>query len=83
MFKRKEDSLIWNYAKNNNFTILTFDEDFEELSYNLGFPPKVIIMKTSNLSTQEIEQILRKNLEHITMFIEQSKIVGCVVLQKN
>lgn len=36
------DFVIRKYAKEKNFTIITFDKDFVELSNLFGVPPKVI-----------------------------------------
>lgn len=33
------DTEIWNYAKENNFIIVTYDEDFYEWQQLKGFPP--------------------------------------------
>ncbi|MFH6946209.1 MULTISPECIES: DUF5615 family PIN-like protein [unclassified Flavobacterium] len=49
-----KDIEIWNFAKQNDFTILTLDDDFEKLSLLKGAPPKVIILKTFNKNTKEI-----------------------------
>ena len=37
-----EDFIIWQYARDNEFIIVTKDSDFSELSLVGGFPPKVI-----------------------------------------
>jgi hypothetical protein len=58
----KEDYLIWNYAKKYDFVILTQDDDYVEMSQLLGFPPKVIFMKTGNISTNKMEELLRLRL---------------------
>lgn len=42
VLKDATDISIWNYARQNNFTIVTFDEDFNELSNLKGYPPKII-----------------------------------------
>ncbi|MBX7046248.1 MAG: DUF5615 family PIN-like protein [Ignavibacteria bacterium] len=34
--ENKKDITIWNYAKHNGFSIVTFDEDFNELSILKG-----------------------------------------------
>ncbi len=64
----KEDEIIWKFAVNFGYTILTFDEDYKELSNLLGTPPKVILLKTfENASTFKIEEVLRKyylEIEH-------------------
>lgn len=52
--QRLTDAKIWQFAKNNNYHILTFDEDFTELQNLYGFPPKIIWMRTGNLNTLEI-----------------------------
>jgi len=46
----KKDQLLWEYAKDNGFTIITFDEDFEVLSQARGYPPKVILLRPGTLS---------------------------------
>ena len=38
--KLKSDPEIWDYAKNNDCTIVTFDEDFYEWMLIKGFPQK-------------------------------------------
>ena len=38
----KSDREIWNFAKTENFTIITFDADFYDLVTLYGHPPKVI-----------------------------------------
>jgi predicted nuclease of predicted toxin-antitoxin system len=52
--KRLADSIIWKFAKENQYGILTFDEDFSELQNLFSFPPKIIWLRTGNISTQEI-----------------------------
>jgi predicted nuclease of predicted toxin-antitoxin system len=45
------DNLIWNFAKENNYSIVTFDSDFYNLSIIRGCPPKIIfyVKKQINL----------------------------------
>ncbi len=38
-----DDQAIWNYAKQQNFTIVTKDSDFHELSLIFGSPPKIFL----------------------------------------
>jgi predicted nuclease of predicted toxin-antitoxin system len=44
------DQALWEYAKANNYVIVTRDADFEELSLVWGQPPQVIWLKTKNQS---------------------------------
>jgi len=60
-----EDRQIWEYAKVNDFTIVTKDSDYNELLILLGFPPKVVWIRRGNCSTNEIENILRAHYPDI------------------
>jgi predicted nuclease of predicted toxin-antitoxin system len=62
------DILIWQYAKKENLIIVTFDEDFETLVNLHGFPPKVILLRFGNSSTNYIAQILQDKSEEIVSF---------------
>lgn len=55
-----EDTLIWDWAKDNDYIIVTNDEDFLNLSIQKGFPPKVILLRMGNQSTKNIALILTK-----------------------
>lgn len=39
---KASDEEVFEYAKNNNFAILTKDADFYHLLNKLGYPPKVV-----------------------------------------
>lgn len=65
-----EDRAVWKYANQNDFTVVTRDSDFSELSILRGFPPKVIWIQRGNCSTNQIEELLRSHYENITQFNE-------------
>jgi predicted nuclease of predicted toxin-antitoxin system len=71
---RLTDLMIWQFAKANNYTILTFDEDFSELQNLYSFPPKIIWMRTGNVSTSEIAAILNKLEREIIKFIDDNEL---------
>ncbi|AFY61840.1 DUF5615 family PIN-like protein [Synechococcus sp. PCC 6312] len=62
---QSEDQEVWNYAQNNDFTIVTRDSDYNELLTLRGFPPKVIWIRRGNCSTTAIETMLRSHLADI------------------
>ncbi|WP_163400531.1 DUF5615 family PIN-like protein [Flavobacterium fluviatile] len=64
-----KDIEIWDFAKKNDFTILTHDDDFEKLLLLKGLPPKVIILKTFNQNTKQIAELLISKKEIIESFI--------------
>ncbi len=59
------DRVVWEYARQHNYMIVTKDADFSEMSLLLGFPPKVIWICRGNCSTREIELLFRDNYEAI------------------
>lgn len=74
-----DDQAIWDYATQNDFTIVTRDSDFNDLSLIRGFPPKVIWIRRGNCSTQEIERILRSVTDMIQQLAQDSSI-GVLIL---
>jgi predicted nuclease of predicted toxin-antitoxin system len=67
--ERSTDLMIWQFAKANRYTILTFDEDFSELQNLYSYPPKIIWLRTGNVSTSEIASILTKLTSEISEFL--------------
>ena len=52
---QEDDRVIWDYALQNDYTIVTRDSDYSDLSLVRGFPPKVIWIRCGNCSTSTIE----------------------------
>ena len=65
----KEDHKIFEFAKHNEFTILTFDEDFYDLQLLRGHPPKIIWLRFGNSSNLKIVNKLVENQSKITSFL--------------
>ena len=78
--ENSKDSFLWNYAKDNNYCIVTFDGDFYDLGLIRGSSPKVIWLRLGNTSTQNIEIVLRKNYDLIKTFLTDPnyKEIGCL-----
>jgi predicted nuclease of predicted toxin-antitoxin system len=74
-----DDRIVWEYARQNDFAVVTRDSDFSELSLLWGFPPKVIWIRRSNCSTNQIEEILRSHHEAIAQF-DQDPNLGVITL---
>ena len=64
----RDDLDIWVFATENGYVILSKDEDFRQLSYLHGHPPKVIWANLGNCTTGEILQALRSAAEDIATF---------------
>jgi predicted nuclease of predicted toxin-antitoxin system len=63
------DSDIWEYARKNHYSIVTFDSDFYDISVINGHPPKIIWLRSGNLTTQEIAKSMMHNKDMIERFI--------------
>ncbi len=55
------DEAVWQYAAQQDFTIITKDADFHQRSFLFGHPPKVVWLRCGNCSTTTIEQLLRRH----------------------
>ena len=53
-----KDSDIWQYAKDNNYTIITQDSDFLNFLEVKSYPPKIILVKAGNINTEQMKKIL-------------------------
>jgi predicted nuclease of predicted toxin-antitoxin system len=76
-----DDIVIWLYAKDNGFVIVSKDSDFQERSILLGYPPKVILLRVTNCTSAEIEALLRAALSSITRFLEAGQ-ESCLILTR-
>jgi predicted nuclease of predicted toxin-antitoxin system len=63
-----EDIVVWEYAKEFGFAIISKDTDFSQRSFLLGAPPKVLWIRLGNCSTQQIENVLRSYRDDIYDF---------------
>ncbi len=64
--------------------IPTFDSDFYDISIINGHPPKIIWIRSGNLKTDEVVQLLTDNKKIISGFIEldEFKDVACLELER-
>ncbi len=74
----KTDSEIWEYAKLNDFVIVTFDADFYDLAVIKGIPPKIIWLRMGNATTLNISHLLMKHKELIFDFCDQGNENVCL-----
>ena len=77
--EHRPDTEIWEHAKQNGYTIVTADNDFDKLSERFGFPPKVVLLAHCNYPTRVAAAMLRRNSIRIYEF-ERSDI-GLLVLR--
>ena len=71
-----DDREIWQYAKANDFVLVSQDADFADMATLYGPPPKVIWLRCGNQPTKAIEMRLRNHADAIAAFV-QSDIAAC------
>lgn len=63
---------IWNFAAEHGFLLVSKDSDFYQRSLVFGAPPKVVWIRTGNISVQETISILRIQYIVIRRFSEDT-----------
>lgn len=76
-YNNKPDRSIWEFAKTENYCIVTFDSDFYDLSILYGHPPKLIWLKCANQTSRNIEFVLKSKVDQIREFLIDQKL-GCL-----
>jgi predicted nuclease of predicted toxin-antitoxin system len=74
--EKAEDRAIWEYAKANEFMLVSQDADFADMATLYGPPPKVIWLRCGNQPTLAIEQRLRGYVDEIATF-QQDDAAAC------
>lgn len=71
--EKADDLTILQYARDNNFHIISKDTDFNNLNTLYGFPPKVIWIHTGNITTRAIIELLQRKAEVIHAFLDNKQ----------
>ena len=74
-----DDAMIWEYAKDRDFIIVTKDSDYEQRSILLGAPPKVLWLRTGNCTTRHLTSVLAAHAGQIEAFAGNRKEVILVI----
>jgi predicted nuclease of predicted toxin-antitoxin system len=71
--EKSSDEFVWEYAKANNFVIVSKDSDFHQRSFLFGHPPKVVWIRRGNCSTVVFEAMLRDHRDDLVQFAESEQ----------
>ena len=66
--KGRTDEEIWNYAKANNFTVISKDKDFYQRALLYGVPPKFIWLRLGNCTRDDLLALIRERERDISAF---------------
>jgi predicted nuclease of predicted toxin-antitoxin system len=79
--KEADDRVVWEWVKQNGFTIASKDTDFHQRAIVFGHRPKFIWLRVGNCQTSLITNLLRSRYQVIRQFI-QSEAESLVVLER-
>lgn len=72
-----DDAELWQYAKVNDFVLVTQDADFAEMALLRGPPPKVIWLRCGNRPTAFVVDLIRRHADAVASFAEDPE-TGCL-----
>ena len=74
------DRVVWDHARRHGLVIVSKDNDFRQLSFLFGPPPKVIWLSVGNAGTLDIARLLESRAETIHAFLGMPE-EGLLVLE--
>ena len=63
-----DDTLIWSFAREHGYNIVSKDADFHQRSLLFGHPPKLVFLRVGNCPTRRITLLLRSNHVRLSAF---------------
>lgn len=67
------DRDVWEYARDRGLVLVSKDNDFRQLSFLLGAPPKVVWLRIGNAPTRDVLALLRTKREQIVLFVNEEE----------
>lgn len=63
-----DDRVVWDYARDHGYDVVTKDADFADLVMTLGAPPRVVWLRLGNCATSAVEALLIEHREAVIAF---------------
>jgi len=63
-----DDEVVWDYARDHGFVIVSKDAGFHQRSLVLGAPPKFVWIRLGNCSTDDILALLKSHHPDLLAF---------------
>jgi len=70
-----QDSAIWNYARDNNLTIVSKDADFSDRIMLSEPPPRIIHLRIGNMRLRDLFSFLQRIWPQVEELSVSSKLV--------
>jgi predicted nuclease of predicted toxin-antitoxin system len=74
-----DDYEIWEYARQQNYTIVTFDRDIPMIGSVRGFPPKIIWLRNGNANNLKLISLITNRIGEFQAFINRQN-KGCLLV---
>jgi predicted nuclease of predicted toxin-antitoxin system len=71
---------IWTFAKRNQYSVVTFDSDYFDINTLHGTPPKIIWVRSGNLTTDRLTTLLTAKSNLIIEYLQDDSLNGCLQL---
>lgn len=78
--ERETDTAIWTYARERGLVIVSKDSDFYDRLTIKGSPPKLIWVRTGNVSTAFLLELFRVHRDHIDDFLKDKEATCLEIL---
>ena len=69
----RPDTAIWDYAAAQDFVIVSKDDDFRQLSFFRGQPPKVVWLLVGNAGTDLVADLLLRSRDAVAIFVDRTE----------
>jgi len=76
------DAQVWEFAKQEGYILVSKDNDFRQMSFQFGAPPKVVWLSVGNAGTGVIQRLLTESQEAIRAFVADPEAAFMVVSLK-
>jgi predicted nuclease of predicted toxin-antitoxin system len=78
----KTDKEIWDFAKKNSLTIVSFDADFYDFSIIWNHPPKIIWVRSQIQTTKNLYELLNKYEDSVKDFLKDQSMACLEIIHR-
>ena len=68
---RAPDNIVWEFARDEGFAIVTQDSDFADRALLYGYPPKIIWLRFGNMRRKKLEEKIKELWGRIVQEIDE------------
>lgn len=70
---KTRDQVLWRYATEHGFALMTQDDDFHQRSMLNGAPPKVVYLANAQGDAPGLAAFIARNIETLAAFMEDAE----------